>query len=82
MSLAGRLDLIQLEIIMHLANGMQIDEIAEKMHRSRSDINRRLALARTIAHANTLPHLVSLAIASGGLVWENEARSLNGHARV
>ena len=35
--------MIQLEIVMHLANGKQIDEIATEMHRSRSDVDRRIA---------------------------------------
>lgn len=82
MSLMGRLDLVQLEIVMHLANGKQIDEIAVDMHRSRTDINRRIKLARQRCQANTIPHLVSIAVASGDLVWENEARTLNGHARA
>jgi DNA-binding NarL/FixJ family response regulator len=76
------LDITQLEIIMHLANGKQIDEIAVEMHRSRSDINRRIAAARKRCHANTLPHLVSIAIASGVFVWEDEQQVLNGHART
>jgi len=82
MNLDGRLDTVQLEIVMHLANGKQIDEIALEMHRSRSDINRRIGLARRRCKANTLPHLVSIAIASGVLVWENEQRTLNGHVRT
>ena len=80
--LEARLDLVQLEIVMHLANGKQIEEIATSMHRSRSDINRRIGLAPKRCRATTLPHLVSIAIASGALVWENEQRSLNGHART
>jgi hypothetical protein len=79
-NIAGRLDIIQLEIIMHLANGSQIDEICTKMHRSRSDINRRISIARNRCKASTIPHLVSIAIASGDLVWEDERRALNGHA--
>jgi|1186.fasta_scaffold54059_2 hypothetical protein len=82
MSLMGRLDLVQLEIVMHLANGKQIDEIAADMHRSRTDINRRIKLARSRCQAHTIPHLVSIAVASGDLVWENEARTLNGHAKA
>jgi len=84
MSVADRLDLVQLEIVMHLANGKQIDEIALEMHRSKSDINRRIALARRRCKATTIPHLVSIAIASGDLVWEDERseRTLNGHART
>jgi DNA-binding NarL/FixJ family response regulator len=81
-SLVGRLDLVQLEIVMHLANGKQIHEIAEAMHRSRSDVDRRLRLARKRCHANTIPHLVSIVIATGDLVWEDERRTLNGHART
>jgi hypothetical protein len=82
--LTGRLDIIQLEICMHLANGKQIDEICTEMHRSRSDVNRRIAAARKRCRATTLPHLVSIAIASGALVWEDERsqRTLNGHART
>lgn len=82
MNVAGRLDVIQLEIIMHLANGRQIDEICIEMHRSRSDVNRRIALARKRCKASTIPHLVSIAIASGDLVWEDEMRILNGHVRT
>ena len=82
MSLVGRLDLTQLEIVMHLANGKQIDEICTEMHRSRTDINRRIALARKRVKANTIPHLVSIAIATGDLVWQDEQRTLNGHARL
>jgi len=82
MSLVGRLDLVQLEIIMHLANGKQIDEIALAMHRSKTDVNRRLALARKRCQATTIPHLVSITIATGDLVWEDEMRTLNGHART
>jgi DNA-binding NarL/FixJ family response regulator len=83
MSFVARLDPIQLEIIMYLANGKQIEEIAVAMHRSRSDINRRIATARKRCHANTLPHLVSIAIASGALVWVDEQRAINGyHAEV
>jgi hypothetical protein len=78
-ALEARLDVIQLEIIMHLANGKQIGEIAVAMHRSRSDIDRRIKLARKRCRANTLPHLVSIAIASGALVWEDEQRTMNGH---
>jgi DNA-binding CsgD family transcriptional regulator len=78
MSFVARLDPIQLEIIMYLANGKQIEEIAVAMHRSRSDINRRIATARKRCHANTLPHLVSIAIASGALVWVDEQRAING----
>lgn len=81
-SLEARLDLVQLEIVMHLANGKQIDEIALSMHRSRSDVNRRIASARKRCRATTLPHLVSIAIASGALVWQDEQRMLNGHART
>jgi DNA-binding CsgD family transcriptional regulator len=84
-TLVGRLDQVQLEIIMHLANGKQIDEIAILLHRSRSDITRRIANARKRTRTATLPHLVSIAIATGDLVWEdaNAERTIasaNGHA--
>jgi len=84
MNLAGRLDIVQLEIIMLLANGKQIDEIAIEMHRSRSDINRRIKIARRVCQATTIAHLCCMTIASGSLVWESEAQmmTMNGHART
>jgi DNA-binding CsgD family transcriptional regulator len=82
MSLVGRLDLVQLEIVMHLANGKQIDEICAEMHRSRTDVNRRIKIARQRCQANTIAHLVSIAIATGDLVWQDERRTLNGHVRT
>jgi DNA-binding NarL/FixJ family response regulator len=84
MNLIGRLDTVQLEIIMHLANGKQIDEICTDMHRSRSDVNRRIKIARSRCKAKTIAHLCCMAIASGSLVWENEteAMTMNGHAHT
>jgi DNA-binding CsgD family transcriptional regulator len=64
----------QLEIIMHLANGKQIDEIAGLTHRSVSNVNYQLGKARRQLHAATLPHLVSIAIGSGALTWSKRTQ--------
>jgi DNA-binding CsgD family transcriptional regulator len=68
-TLEGRLSQTQLEIVMHLANGLQIDEIADEIHRSPSNVAYHLGKARQRCHAKTLPHLVSIAIGAGALEW-------------
>lgn len=77
-SLDKRLSKVQLEMVMHLANGKQIDEIAELMHRSKSNVNYQLGKARARCHAKTLPHLVSIAIGAGALEWvpDDQTRAL------
>jgi DNA-binding CsgD family transcriptional regulator len=79
-NLDGRLSQAQLEIIMHLANGKQIDEIAVVMGYSKSNVNKHLAKARARCHADTLPHLVSIAIGAGALEWvsSDATRRLKG----
>lgn len=62
----------QLEIVAYVANGCTTSEIAEKMHLSKSSIQATLDTARKRAQARTLPHLVSIVIASGDLVWNEE----------
>jgi len=59
---------------MYLANGKQIDEIAALTHRSKSNVNYQLGKARRQLHASTLPHLVSIAIGSGALVWSRQTQ--------
>lgn len=79
MNLSGRLSPVELEIVMHIANGKSLEEIATALHRSPSNVSYHLGRARRRCKANNLPHLVSIAIASGDLVWEDERRMLNGH---
>lgn len=67
--LDGRLSKVQVEIVMHLANGLQIDEIAEAMHFSRSNVEKNLMRARRRAHAKTTFHLISIVIGTGVLEW-------------
>jgi DNA-binding CsgD family transcriptional regulator len=67
---------------MHIANGKTREEIGKLLHRSPANVDYHLGRARRRARANNLPHLVSIAIASGDLVWEDEQRTLNGHART
>lgn len=72
----------QLEVVVHLANGMKMEEIAQETHRSRSSVAKVLNSARDRAGARTLPHLVSIVIASGVLEWkpDDNERALNGHS--
>ena len=66
----------QLELVVHLANGMRVDEIAETTHRSPSSVQKTLATAQKRAGAFTLPHLVSIVIASGVLEWQDDGERL------
>lgn len=68
---------LQLEVVMNIANGKTISEIADDMHRSQSSVNKVVAAARRRAEARTLPHLVSIVIASGVLYWTEEGRTLD-----
>jgi DNA-binding CsgD family transcriptional regulator len=69
---------MQLEIVMHLANGMRMREIATAVHRSRSLVYQQCDSARVKVGAKTLPQLVSIVIASGQLEWSDEKRRVNG----
>jgi DNA-binding CsgD family transcriptional regulator len=73
--------IVQLEIVKNLANGMTIEEIAKEVHRSKSGVNQILATARRMCGARTLPHLVSIVIAQGDLVWSGDERSVNDEGR-
>ena len=72
-TLQNRLTPAELLIIMHIANGKSIEEIAVLVNRSTRNVSYHLGRARQRCHANNLPHLVSIAIATGDLVWEDEA---------
>lgn len=63
---------LQLEVVKHLANGLRPEEIAEKMHRSRSNVEKKITASRRKLGANTNAHLVSIVIASGDLVWTDD----------
>jgi DNA-binding CsgD family transcriptional regulator len=67
-----------LEIVMHLANGKTLGEIALAEDRSRSYIAKQTDKARRKSGARTLPQLVSIVVASGKLDWDGERRSVNG----
>lgn len=64
----------QLEIVVLVANGSRYDEIADQTHRSVSSVKKILGAARLRAGAITIPHLVSLVIASGVLEWSPDQR--------
>jgi DNA-binding CsgD family transcriptional regulator len=59
----------QLELVVHLANGLRVAEIAAATHRSESSVSKTLSTAQRRAGARTLPHLVSIVIAAGVLEW-------------
>jgi DNA-binding CsgD family transcriptional regulator len=66
------LTLAQLELVAHVANGLRFAEIAKLTHRSETSVKRMIATAQKRAGANTLPHLVSITIAEGLLVHNEE----------
>jgi DNA-binding CsgD family transcriptional regulator len=70
----------QLEVVVHVANGMRYDEIAVVTHRSESSVRKIIKAARGAAGAKTTPHLVSMVIASGVLEWTpgTSERRING----
>ena len=70
---------LQLEIVMHLANGMTFDEIAKTIDRSTANTKKHANVARRKTGARTLPQLVSIVIANGQLDWDEERRVMNGH---
>lgn len=63
---------LQLEIVMYIANGKTLGEIAVAVDRSRSHIAKQTDRARRKSGARTLPQLVSIVIASGRLGWLDE----------
>lgn len=63
---------MQLELVVLLANGYRIEEIARETHRSTSGVSQILTTARKATGARTLPHLVSIVIASGVLEWTTD----------
>jgi len=69
---------LQLLIVMHLANGKTLGEIAVTVDRSRSNIKHQADRARQKMEAKTLPQLVSIVIASGKLEWTDQGRRVNG----
>jgi DNA-binding CsgD family transcriptional regulator len=60
---------LQLQIVLHVANGMTLAEIAATIDRSHSHIQKQANRARRKVYAKTLPQLVSIVIASGQLEW-------------
>lgn len=62
----------QVELVMHLANGLRYEQIADAMGLSMSSVKQTVKRAQQNAGANTVPHLVSICIADGELVWNEE----------
>jgi|tagenome__1003787_1003787.scaffolds.fasta_scaffold20918980_2 DNA-binding CsgD family transcriptional regulator len=66
------LTIAQLEIVVHIANGLRVGEIARKTYRSESWVRQSLTAAQRRAGAKTIPHLISIVIASGVLEWSDQ----------
>ncbi len=62
----------QLELVVLVANGMRHDEIAKHCFRSLNTVKVTLKAAQISLGANTLPHLISIAIAEGLLEWRED----------
>jgi len=62
----------QLEIVMHLCNGLTLEEIAAKMNYSLTNAKLHLKLAKEKTGARSTAHLVSIVIASGVLVYNDD----------
>lgn len=72
----------QLELVMHLANGLRYEEIGDAMGLSLSSVKQTVTRARTRANATTVPHLVSKCIASGDLVWNPDEGEIETRGRA
>lgn len=72
MKLKQDLTFRQIELVVHVANGLRAGEIAERMHLSESSVRQTLDKARARAGARTQAHLVSLCIVSGIIVWSDD----------
>jgi DNA-binding CsgD family transcriptional regulator len=66
---------VQLEIIMHLANGLRTGEIAVATNWSEAVVKKKIGQARRDMSAKTVPQLVALVIADGLIVYEPEQRT-------
>lgn len=62
----------QLECIMHLANGKTMAEIGKTIFVSEGSVKQSLASARKKCGATNNAHLVSIVIARGFLVWNDD----------
>ena len=67
---------LQLTVVMHIANGMTLKEIANKLDLSMTYIQRNADTAREKKNARSLPQLVSIVIASGKLEWKGDKRAI------
>lgn len=64
----------QVECVMHLANGLRYEQIADRMGLSMSSVKQTVKRAQSRAGAHTVAHLVSMCIADGELVWNEDER--------
>lgn len=59
----------QIEIVMHLCNGLTMEEVAVEMNYSIGSISRVLKTAKKNAGAKTTTHLIAMVILSGKLYY-------------
>ncbi|HWI67370.1 MAG TPA: hypothetical protein VNS88_03185 [Nitrospiraceae bacterium] len=60
---------LQLNIVMHIANGMAFRDIADTCVCSVSYVKQQAGVAKRKTQTRTLPQLVSVVIARGQLEW-------------
>lgn len=66
------LTMSQLEVVVYIANGLRVADIARITYRSESWVRQTLTAAQRKTGARTIPHLISIVIASGLLEWSDE----------
>lgn len=59
----------QLQLLVHVANGLTFDEISDEEGISPKTVKRHLDDARSRMGARNLPNLVALAVSAGMLVY-------------
>lgn len=68
------LSALQLQIVMHLANGKTIAEIAKTVDRSEANVKYHTNQARAKCEARTLAQLAAVAVGRGYLAWDEVQR--------
>jgi DNA-binding CsgD family transcriptional regulator len=70
------LSALQLQIVMHIANGMSFTEVAKAVARSEANVKYHVGQAKAKCGAKTVPHLVSVVLGQGQLHWDGDQRAV------
>ena len=70
------LSALQLQIVMHICNGMKIGEIAKEVARSEANVKYHADQARAKCEAKTLPQLAAVVVGQGYLHWDGEQHAV------